>query len=84
MIKSFAKYDALNHVIYNIQYSKSVEMWKVSCFLFHNLMWVVRSGWVVGSFQCRSVLLLWHMVGQGPAMLAAGAGRVGCFFFFFI
>ena len=25
------------------------------------------------------VLLLWHMVGQRPAVLAAGAGRVGCF-----
>ena len=25
--------------------------------------------------QCRGVLL-WHMVGQGPAVLAAGAGRV--------
>ena len=24
------------------------------------------------------------MVGQGPAVLAAGAGRVGCFLFFFI
>ena len=23
------------------------------------------------------------MVGQGPAVLAAGAGGVGCFFFFF-
>ena len=38
---------------------------------------------VLGSFQCRGVLLLWHMVGQGPAVLASGAGRVGCFFFFF-
>ena len=38
---------------------------------------------VLGSFQCRGVLLLWHMVGQGPAVLAAGAERVGCFFFFF-
>ena len=37
---------------------------------------------VLGSFQCRGILLLWHMVGQGPAVLAAGAGRVGCFFFF--
>ena len=37
----------------------------------------------LGSFQCWGVLLLWHMVGQGPAALAAGAGRVGCFFFFF-
>ena len=24
------------------------------------------------------------MVGQGPAVLAAGAGQVGCFFFFFV
>ena len=46
------------------------------------------SGWlgramVLGSFQFRGVLLLSHMVGQGPAVLAAGAGRVGCFFFVF-
>ena len=32
---------------------------------------------VLGSFQCRGVLLLWHMVGQGPAVLAVGAGWVG-------
>ena len=37
---------------------------------------------VLGSFHCRGVLLLWQMVGQGPAVLAAGAGRVGCFCFF--
>ena len=28
-------------------------------------------------------LLLWHMIGQGRAVLAAGAGRVGCFLFYF-
>ena len=39
---------------------------------------------VLGSFQCRGVLLLWHMVGQGPAVPAASAGRVGYFSFFFI
>ena len=45
------------------------------------------SGWlgramVLGSFKCRGVLLLlWHMVRQGPAVLAAGAVRVVCFFF---
>ena len=42
---------------------------------------------VLGSFQCRGVLLLWHIVGQRPAVLAGGAERVGCFcvcvFFFF-
>ena len=39
---------------------------------------------VLRSFQCRAVLLLWHMVGQGPAVLAASAGRVDFFFIFFI
>ena len=34
-------------------------------------------------FQCRCVLLLWHMVGQGPAVLAAGAGWVGYVLFIF-
>ena len=33
---------------------------------------------VLGSFQ------FCHIVGQGPAVLAAGAGRVGCFLYFFI
>ena len=42
--------------------------------------WLGRA-MVLGSFQCRGVLPLWHMVGQGPAVLAAGAGRVGCFLF---
>ena len=41
-----------------------------------------KTGWlglamVLGSFHCRGVLLLLHIVGQGPAVLAAGAGRVG-------
>ena len=42
-------------------------------------------GWamVLGSFQCRGVLLLLHIVGQGPAVLAAGAGRVGYILFIF-
>ena len=49
----------------------------------------IYGGWlgrvmVLGSFQCRDVVLLWHMVGQGPAVLAAGAGRVGCYFIVFI
>ena len=48
---------------------------------------IKTSGWlgwamVLGSFQCRGVLLLLHIVGQGPAVLAAGAGRVGYIFFY--
>ena len=39
---------------------------------------------VLGSFQCRGILLLLHIVGQGPALLAAGAGQAGYFFIFFI
>ena len=36
---------------------------------------VVRRCWV--NFQCRGVLLIWIIVGQGPVALAIGAGG-GC------
>ena len=45
---------------------------------FSNLQggsWVVRWCWL--NFQCRGVLLIWTMVGQGPTALAVGAGRGG-------
>ena len=48
-----------------------------------NVGWLGRA-MVLGSFQCRGVLLLWHMVGHVPVVLAAPAGRVGCFCLFFI
>ena len=41
---------------------------------------VERRCWV--NFQCRDVLLVWMMVGQGPIALAAGVGR-GLFGHFF-
>ena len=43
-------------------------------------------GWamVLGSFPCLGALLLLQIVGQGPAVLAAGAGRVGYMLYFFI
>ena len=41
---------------------------------------VERRCWV--NFQCRGVLLVWMMVGQGPIALAVGAGR-GLFGHFF-
>ena len=34
--------------------------------------WVVRWCWV--NFQCRGVLLIWLIVGQGPTALAVGTG----------
>lgn len=34
---------------------------------------------VLGSLQCLGILLLWVIAGQGSAVLAAGAGWVGCF-----
>ena len=40
------------------------------------------AGMVLGSFQCRGVLLLLHIVEQGPAVLAAGTGWVGYIFFY--
>ena len=36
---------------------------------------MVRRCWV--NFQCRDVLLIWILVGQGPIALAIGAGG-GC------
>ena len=36
---------------------------------------VMRRCWVI--FQCRGVLLIWIIVGQGPVALAVGAGG-GC------
>ena len=39
-----------------------------------------RRCWV--NFQCRGVLLVWMIVGQGPIALAVGAGR-GVFGHFF-
>ena len=38
---------------------------------------------VLGSFQCQGVLLLWDMVGQGPAVPAVGEGWVGYVLLFF-
>ena len=36
---------------------------------------------VLGNFQCRGVLLIWIIVGQGPTALAVGAGGVVWTFF---
>ena len=40
---------------------------------------MVRWCWV--NFQCRGVLLIWIIVGQGPTVLAVGAGGDGLDFF---
>ena len=42
---------------------------------------MVRWYWV--NFQCRGVLLIWIIVGQGPIALAVGAGGGGVFGHFF-
>ena len=42
---------------------------------------VVRWCWV--NFQCRGVLLIWIRVGQGPTVLAVGAGG-GCLDIFYL
>ena len=55
-------------------------------FLIYSIHFSGWLGWamVLGSFQCRGVLLLLHIVGQGPAVLAAaGAGWVGYIFYIF-
>ena len=43
--------------------------------IFNFVVGVVRRCWV--NFQCRGVLLIWMIVGQGPIALAVGSGG-GC------
>ena len=71
------------------QFTLHSSYFKSSQFIIHfHTSHFTLHGWlsramVLGSFQCRGILLLRHMVGQGPAMLAAGAWSVGCLIFFF-
>ena len=66
---------------------------KTKCsFFFQNQIYCIWSlhvhlAWLVQNtlrlFQCRGVLLLLYIVGQGPAVLAAGARRVSYVFYIF-
>ena len=61
-----------------VSISQTQELQKPS----YKCRWLGRA-MVLGSFQCWGLLLLWHMVGQGTAVLAASAEWVGCFFVVF-
>ena len=58
-----------------------IVMGAINNYLFHSFPFqvgvgrVVRLCWV--NFQCRGVLLIWIIIGQGPIALAVGAGGVG-------
>ena len=56
------------------------SIFSLSLIVCLRLTWWLGWAMVLGSFQYRGVLLLLHIVGQGPAVLAAGAGRVGYIF----
>ena len=46
--------------------------------IFLNFFSSITTGMIEAKFhQCQGVLLLWHIVGKGPAVLTAGAGWVG-------
>ena len=54
----------------------------------HYIMTFSQNAWGGGSqamvlddFQCQGVILIWIIVGQGPTVLAVGAGS-GCFYIF--
>ena len=59
--------------------SCSDHYFEFSTYYIYTDSWLLGQAMVLGSFQCRIVLMLWHMVGQGHAVLAEGAGWVGCF-----
>ena len=62
-----------------------IVMGAINNYLFHSFPFqvglgrVVRGCWV--NFQCRGVLLIWIIIGQGPIALAVGAGGVVWTFF---
>ena len=60
-------------------YNKVFIMWCARCCQASYHGRVVRRCWV--NFQCRGVLLIWIIVGQGPIALAVGAGGGVCTFF---
>ena len=59
----------------------SWSTYHIQQFRIHPSLNFLRGGrvvrWCCVSFQCRGVLLIWIMVGQGPIALAVGAGG-GC------
>ena len=64
-------FGTLNESTIKHQSCASAGIWHSAC------TWWLGWAMVLGSFQRWGVLLLLHIVGQGPAMLAAGARRVG-------
>ena len=71
---------AFIHTVFSIQNSMKVRIIYLFVCLFVGGGRVVRRCWV--NFQCRGVLLIWIIVGQGPIALAIGAGG-GLFGHFF-
>ena len=76
--------------LYSFFFLSNFQTLKVFVTLFSDECFVTlfSAGWLgcamlLGSFHCRGILLLLHIVGQGPAVLAAGAGRVGYSFYIF-
>ena len=62
--------------IYNIDFPGTAESFNFSIVL-SVVKGLVVVGTVLGIFQCLGVLLFWIIVGQGPTVLAVGAGS-GC------
>ena len=76
--------------LYSFFFLSNFQTLKVFVTLFSDEFFVTlfSAGWLgcamlLGSFHCRGILLLLHIVGQGPAVLAAGAGWVGYSFYIF-
>ena len=71
-------YMFMTSVIYYLMYIVQLSLYVDMFYNKSTLVWVM----VLGTFQCRGVLLLLHVVWQGSAVLAAGAGWVGYLFCF--
>ena len=90
VLKNCFFYGHVQAVVYEensyVAYIKSLVnrwFWRMVSSVVMSKRWTMRKIQLLGSFQCQGVLLLWHMVGQRPAVLAAGVGWVGYVLYFF-
>ena len=88
----FTEIRLLLHILslYSFFFLSNFQTLKVFVTLFSDEFFgtLFSAGWLgcamlLGSFHCWGILLLLHIVGQGPAVLAAGAGWVGYSFYIF-
>ena len=70
-------YLSVSNIYIALSIKHTISRTRLNLSLFQNLWGWSGGAKVLGKLQCRGVLLIWIIVGQGPTALAVGAGG-GC------